>query len=655
MRFIVVASTLGLCASVLCSHTQAQISTPARGKLAVSKPQVAQPHVPGGSLFVGGSDECAGAEAIAGTGTFSVNTVSATTGAPQSGSCPAANRDVWFAWTATSSGLTTIATCGGVSNDSVLAVYDGPGCAGALVACNDDSCGLQSLVAFPATAGSTYLLQFGAFSTSATYSGTFSISVTVPSSNDACATPAAISGVGSFAFDNSAATTGAEGQAEALCTFFGTTAVTKDVWFDWTSPSTGTAVVATCGGTPGDTKIAAYEGSGCPASAAIACNDDACGLQSSISFACVAGQHYTLQLGNYPGTPGAAGTFTIDFPSTPAGCQLDDGVSENSVGLTAGGDLGWFHRFGAAGGATIVSSISAAYGSPVFPGSGAPDGTPVTVYLWDDPNDDGNPDDLVVVASAASAVANGDTDTFVVANLAAPTAVSGVYFAGVVLTHAAGDFPSSLDQTSSAPGRAWVVGSAAGTLDPNDMNAATIVPPTDVVTLGLPGNWLVRADCAPATGTTICESSSDACPCSNAGLAGHGCANSVNASGALLAATGSASIASDTLQLLASGMPNGISPPNYCTFFQGTSLGAGFVFGDGVSCMVAPLVRLGSRPIFDGVSAFGHGIGADPDVHVQGGVFGPATRHYQTTYRNVLTFCTPAGFNITNGVSIVWN
>lgn len=787
MRFVIVASALGISAVALGSHAEAQFSTPAQGKTAVFKPLAPQPFPPGVSMLVGGADECANADAISGTGSFTVDTTASTTGAPQGVGCVSANRDVWFSWTSPSSGSATIAMCGGTTADTVMTVWNGPGCAGVVLACNDDSCGLQSQVSFPASAGSTYMLQLGAFGAATTYTGTFSISISAPPPNDACTAPQAISGTGSFAFDTSGATTGIEGQTEALCLLFGTTTIEDDVWFDWTAPTSGTAVVSTCAGTavdtrlaayagagcpaaaalacnddscslqseisfgvvagahyalqlgnyPGqlggtgtltiaitspddcatptpitgvgtfafdtsaattggegqsesaclffgttaiandvwfdwtcpangnatvslcggalsDTKIAAYDGAGCPTTAALACNDDTCALQSSITFACVAGQRYALQIGSYVGTLGEAGTFTISIPSTSSGCTYDDGSSENSIGLTAGGDLGWFHRFGAVGDSTIVSSISVAYGTSAFPGTSVPDGTPATVYLWDDPNDDGNPNDLVVIASAATAVANSDTDTLVLVSLA-PTAVSGVYFAGVVLTHVPGQFPATLDQTTSAPGRAWIVGSAAGTLDPNNLAAATIATPTDIGSFGLPGNWLVRAGCSASTGTTICASTSIACPCSNGGIAGHGCANSVNANGALLAATGSASIAGDTLVLLASGMPNGAVPPNFCTFFQGTSAGSGVVFGDGVSCMVAPLVRLGSRPIVGGSSAFGHGVGADPDIHVQGGIVGPVTRHYQTTYRNVLPFCTPAGFNITNGVSIVWN
>ena len=53
--------------------------------------------------------------------------------------------------------------------------------------------------------------------------------------SDACATASPISGQGSFGYDNTAATTGTDGQTEALCYQFGSSVVENDIWFSWTS------------------------------------------------------------------------------------------------------------------------------------------------------------------------------------------------------------------------------------------------------------------------------------------------------------------------------------------------------------------------------------------------------------------------------------
>ncbi len=121
-----------------------------------------------------GSDDCSTATPISGLGTFAVNTTAATD-SPQHALCATAHRDVWFAWTATQTGTATFSTCGGVTVDSVMAAWPGPGCPapGTALSCNDDACGLQSSISFSATAGNVYMLQLGAFSAGTGYTGTF--------------------------------------------------------------------------------------------------------------------------------------------------------------------------------------------------------------------------------------------------------------------------------------------------------------------------------------------------------------------------------------------------------------------------------------------------------------------------------------------------
>ena len=271
-----------------------------------------------GSLFLGlaasasaqGTDSCAAPQAIAGFGPFSVNNTAAAAGQDFAPGCASGNmqRDVWFAWTAPASGATTIATCGGVSFDSIVAVYNGSACPGAAsIVCNDDGCAAQSTVTFAAVAAQNYVIQIGGYN-GVTGSGTFTISgPPIPPANDDCSAATAISGTGLFPFNNAAASAGTQGQAEAACLAFSFTTIARDVWFNWTAPSTGVATVETCAQATIDSKIAAYAGAGCPTGAALACNDDACALQSRIQFACTAGQVYSLQIGTYPGSGGAAG------------------------------------------------------------------------------------------------------------------------------------------------------------------------------------------------------------------------------------------------------------------------------------------------------------------------------------------------------------
>lgn len=611
-------------------------------------------------LVVGGSDDCANAAAIdpiAGAGTFAVTTFGATTGGQQGAGCVAVRNDVWFHWTSPVSATTTIALCGGAAADTVLAVWpdgapSGTCPTGPVVACNDDFCGLQSTVIFPANAGASYFVQIGSYSEGNTYSGTFTITSSGPAIGDECASPVALPATGTYAYDNGAGTTSAQGQTEALCLFFGTTAVTRDLWYTWTAPADGTAVLATCGGTSVDSKIAAYTGSGCPTGPALACNDDVCALQSRIAFAVTAGQSYTFQLGCYPGAAGGAGTFQLDLVAPSSGCLLDDGSAENTVGLTLGGDFVVLQRFDGVG-TSVVASVSAAFGAPAFP-IPSHDGLPFRVAVWDDPDDDGVPDDLVLVTTANGVVANEATNTLVEVPLAVPVSVAGVYFVGVAIVHATAQFPCALDQSQPAAGRSWFAGqTGGGAADLANLSAAS-VPPAMTETAGIPGIWLLRADCSASTGTPMCAGTFASCPCGNGGAPDHGCGNTSNLGGAALRASGTAVIGADSVLLLATGMTSGAGSP-VCTFAQSANLTAPAAFGDGVSCLGGPMVRLRTRATTAGSAAFGAGVPGDPPVSVAGLVTFASTQHYQVVYRNAAPFCTSATFNVTSGVTIVWN
>src|SRR4029079_17831326 len=101
------------------------------------------------------------------------------------------------------------------------------------------------------------------------------------------------------------------------------------------------------------------------------------------------------------------------------------------------------------------------------------------------------------------------------------------------------------------------------------------------------------------TGTGFCfgDGSGTACPCGNNSAPGSkaGCLNSFG-QGAVLSASGAASVANDSVVLLASGMPASTS----ALFFQGTSPqtgGAGAVFGDGLRCANGTVVRLKTKTV----------------------------------------------------------
>jgi hypothetical protein len=154
-------------------------------------------------------------------------------------------------------------------------------------------------------------------------------------------------------------------------------------------------------------------------------------------------------------------------------------------------------------------------------------------------------------------------------------------------------------------------------------------------------------------GTPYCfgDGSGTPCPCGNNGATGHGCANSVDASGGVLTSMGVASVSSDTLKLTGSHMRS-----TNCLYFQGTTQVSNVVYS-GIECAGGSLVRLGVEANdVSGSSCYPKSGSADQPVSVRGMI--PAaggTYHYQAWYRdNNPTFCAGGTSNFTNGYSLTW-
>src|SRR5262249_47598082 len=139
------------------------------------------------------------------------------------------------------------------------------------------------------------------------------------------------------------------------------------------------------------------------------------------------------------------------------------------------------------------------------------------------------------------------------------------------------------------------------------------------------------------------------CPCGNNGASGHGCANSVDPAGALLAATGTTN--PDTVVLTCSGMP----ALAYCVFLKGDQGIAAVAFGDGLRCVHGNLIRLDLQLASQGAAQYPHP--GDPPLSVRGQtpVGSGLSAHYQVYYRNAAAaFCPPDVFNVSNGWQITW-
>ena len=234
---------------------------------------------------------------------------------------------------------------------------------------------------------------------------------------------------------------------------------------------------------------------------------------------------------------------------------------------------------------------------------------------------------------------NGGSDCFVHDRLTGETIRVSVTTAGAQ----AGN--GSRAPAISPDGRFIVFESPATNLVPGDNNLMWDVFMRD------------RGTASAFVPTCFGDATSAACPCSNSGLPGHGCENSIGSGGARLTAAGFAFLGGDTVQFTSTGeLPSALS-----IVLQGNVLEAPANFGDGLRCTSGNLKRLYTKNASSGTMIAP--VLGDPTVSARSSSLGDPiplghTRIYQVYYRDPsMTFCpAPLGstFNVTNAMLVAW-
>ena len=156
----------------------------------------------------------------------------------------------------------------------------------------------------------------------------------------------------------------------------------------------------------------------------------------------------------------------------------------------------------------------------------------------------------------------------------------------------------------------------------------------------------VPDECEQNGGSPFCFGMTG-CPCGNNSTHAEaaGCRNS-SGFGGKLQGSGNTSVASDGLVLSASHLTGSLA-----VFFQGSAL-VNVSYGDGHRCMGGSLKRIGKKNPSGGNATYPQG--GDIAISVKG-LVPPAggVRYYQVVYRNNGGPCG-SGFNVTNGMSVVW-
>ncbi len=160
---------------------------------------------------------------------------------------------------------------------------------------------------------------------------------------------------------------------------------------------------------------------------------------------------------------------------------LDDGTVESSRGFADGLDTFWLNAFQAQEGATTVTAIGTAFFNQL------PVGSDVHFLLYEDPNDDGDPTDAVLLedVQTLSEVSGGSQ---IQVEPIPPTQVDDVFFVAVLVSQGPA-FPTPLDTSTPSQGASWISAADTGTFDVTDLSGGA----TQNAISAIPENWVLRA------------------------------------------------------------------------------------------------------------------------------------------------------------------
>lgn len=136
----------------------------------------------------------------------------------------------------------------------------------------------------------------------------------------------------------------------------------NDVWFVTTALGVGAFTADVCGGATYDSAIEIFNGNaGCGSLVSLGCNDDSCGLQSSISTTVTTGDVIYIRVGGFLGS---TGTFTLNITAPTGGGTLAT-ATNYGTGCVAVADTCFYENF-----ATGTHDLGSSAMSLVHTGSG---------------------------------------------------------------------------------------------------------------------------------------------------------------------------------------------------------------------------------------------------------------------------------------------
>ncbi|AFU70108.1 secreted protein with Por secretion system C-terminal sorting domain [Psychroflexus torquis ATCC 700755] len=304
----------------------------------------------------------------------------------------------------------TVSLCNDITDfDTELLILDE--CGGNIIAENDDFCGDQSQLTFTSDGTSRYIIMVdGGFFASGNFSLSISCSPGDPGSNDNCEDAAPVGCGNNVILGDTSIGTDTGGNAA------------PDLWYSFTGNGNDQDVtLSLCdGGTDFDSVIKVFDECG---GTEIAVNDDACGLQSELTFTSEGTSTYLIMI---EGSGSSAGAFSLAVSSIACPVPCENPILE--INQDAGDAcLAFLFQADVIQSYQPVEAISSGAGFQFLSAPTA--GTNLTLTLYDALPSDGG-----VALTSGTAVADGTAVWLDVSWTVASVVPGDTYFIGLTGT-----------------------------------------------------------------------------------------------------------------------------------------------------------------------------------------------------------------------------
>jgi hypothetical protein len=208
----------------------------------------------------------------------------------------------------------------------------------------------------------------------------------------------------------------------------------------------------------------------------------------------------------------AASLALLAIATPPAHAQqayaLDDGAPNFGITYGTPADYAWLQSFTTTGGPDAIVKVRLM----LEPGGIRP-GTAIRLCVWEDPNDDLQPNDAVLRSVHADVVPSVANLRWVDYDLPAAGGVEGAFFLGA-LVETDGTFATIglVDTDAPVAGRAWFATASPGQLDPERLGDAG-PQRIEVLGAGIRGVFLLRGEGTGTAPRTYCEAKPNSLGC----------------------------------------------------------------------------------------------------------------------------------------------